>query len=187
MCRNPSIIDRIWKLFEGNESRGFDPWLSQMLRCGTLPFYEVLYAPSFHRTCGVSVVEWPEGAEVSLERYVGNLSAPDLEQIQKGGWPAGLELWQEAGRADPPRIDRYHKRLPASIPLLPGNSRGAGCDGMIVYCWFGWDSRIGTTMSWQDHEPATFQLARAVHRLASEVLHEPTSLEALREIGRYLA
>jgi hypothetical protein len=68
-------------------------------------------------------------------------------------------------------------------PRRPENTGPSGCDGMTVRCWFRWGNRKVATDSWQDDEPATFQLARAVHRLATEVLREPTRLEALREIG----
>jgi hypothetical protein len=156
-----------------------------------LPFYLVSYSPSFYRPCGIIVVEWPEAAEVCLVKFVGELTARGRDQLLKGGWPQpgppppNLERWEETGRADRQQIVRFHERLPASIPLRPENS-GRGCDGMDVHCWFRWNNLIGATTSWQDSEPATFQLARAVHRLASEVLREPTSMEALREIGIFL-
>jgi hypothetical protein len=190
-------------LIAGGEPPGCEPWshlrlgiepqfLSKAVRSGTFPFYEVSYAPSFYRGCRIAVIEWPEAAQISLMMFVGELTARGREQLLKEGWPQhgppppDLKRWDETGRPDQHQIDRFHESLPVSIPLRPENSAGAGCDGMTVHCWFRWGNRMGPTESWQDQEPATFQLARAVHRLATEVLREPTSLEALREIEMFL-
>lgn len=190
-------------LIAGEEPPGFDPWtdlghwfepqwLSNVIRSGTSPFYVVEYAPSFYRGCGIVVVEWPGAAEVRLVKFVGELTARGRDQLRKEGWsqhgppPPDLERWEEIGRADQRQIDRFHKGLPMSIPLRPEDSACPGCDGMDVRCWYRWGGWIGATKSWQDQEPATFQLARAVHRLASEVLLEPTSLETLGVIGMFL-
>ncbi len=191
-------------LIAGGEPPGCDPWsdlghwfeprwLEKVVRSATLPFYLVSCSPSFYRPCGIIVVEWPEAPEVCLVKFVGELTIRGRDQLLKEGWPQhgppppDLERWEETGQADRQQIVRFHERLPASIPLRPENSAGPGCDGMTVRCWFRWGNRMGATESWQDHEPATFQLATAVHRLATEVLREPTSLEALREIELFLA
>jgi hypothetical protein len=199
-----SALKSLALLIAGGEPPGRDPWshlqfpieprfLSKAVQSGAFPFYAVSYAPLFYRPCCIAVTEWPEAAQISLRMFVGKLSARGREQLRKEVWPQhgppppDLQHWEETGRPDQQQIARFHESLPTSIPLRPENwAVPGGCDGMTVSCWFRWGNRMGATESWQDQEPATFQLARAVYRLATEVLREPTTLEALRVIERCL-
>jgi len=96
--------------------------------------------------------------------------------------------WEEVGWPDRRQLDQFHADLPATIPLLPENMDNVpGCDGMEVYCLFRHPGGgIQTTKSWQSSEPATFELATAVHRLASEVLTGSRSREVLEGCRRFL-
>ncbi len=162
-------------------------------RSGTA-YYRVLFAPSFHPECCVTVLDLGDTAELSLLTFRTNLWywACYERQRANGKWlpaeppPRAPRRWQETAVLDEGRLRRFREQLPATIPLLPEKVNCLGCDGMMVYCRFqkpGGQPQDSRT--WGPSEPGTHGLAVAVHRVASEVLTQHESKAALAAVKAY--
>jgi hypothetical protein len=171
----------------------FSPDWSDKMATSTA-YYRVLFAPSFHPECCVTVIDLDGAAEVSLLTYRANLWYWGCYERQRanGKWlpsdppPPAPQRWKEAALLEGERVQRFQVALPAAIPLLPAKMNSVGCDGMTVYCRFkkqGGEPRESRT--WGASEPGTHGLAVAVHRLASEVLKDAESRKALEAVKSY--
>jgi hypothetical protein len=168
--------------------------LADKMQSGTADYYRALFAPSFHPECCVTVVDLDETAEVSLLTYRTNLWYWESYQRQEanGKWlpsdrpPPAPQRWEESAVLESVRVDRFRKRLPAAIPLLPEKMNCVGCDGITVYCRFRRQGgELQESRTWGASEPATHKLGMAVHRLASDVLSHPQSKEVLGSVKSY--
>lgn len=167
--------------------------LSEKMRF-SVAYYRVLFAPSFHPECCVTVIDFGGAAEVSLRTYRTNLWYWGCYERQRanGKWmpsdppPPAPQRWEEFAVPDSRRLRRFREELPVAIPLLPEKMNCIGCDGMTVYCRFrkqGDEPQESRT--WGASEPGTYGLAVAGHRLASAVLHDAESMTVLKGLKSY--
>ena len=155
--------------------------------------FRVLFQPSFHPECMITVVEDAEGAEVSLATYGTNLWYWECHRLQTDSGkrsasdpsPAPPLRREESGRADADAAARFRAERPAAFP--PPTSTFLGADGMRMSCAYRLDDgTTGRAETWQDHDPAAYRLAAAVLRLAMRTLRQPESTEVLAAIAEYL-
>lgn len=168
--------------------------LLEKMRSGTATYHRVLFAPSFHPECCLTVVDFDGTAELSLLTYRTNPWYWECSERQRanGKWlpseppPPAPQRWEELAVLDSSRVGQFREELPVAIPLLPEKMNCVGCDGMTVYSRFRRQGREPQeSRTWGASEPATHELAVAVHRLASAVLKDTESKKVLKGVREY--